>query len=309
MGVRRGLMEMTEIWVAGEALVDLVPSSSGDVVPIVGGGPANTAKALAQLGNAVMFIDGISDDAYGMMIEKELREAGVDLSKANFSAKPTAIAQVKVDSQGSASYEFQLEGTATFDFSGTWLPQGNPDILHIGTLATLLEPGASVLYEWAKRLGVLIVFDPNIRPSVMGDKEKYRAAVERWIEISDVVKLSDDDLHWLYPEVQGIEGATEVAKRFVSGRPSLIVVTRGVEGMVGVTESEVITVSSVRVDVVDTVGAGDTVGAIVVEGLMKYGLDELVKSRLREVLERASKAAAITCSRAGARPPTALELL
>ena len=284
------------VWVAGEALIDLVPLN-GEVKAIVGGGPANTAKALAKLGIEVCFIGGISSDRYGAAIREELDS--VDLCLALESELPTALAEVSLDSSGSASYKFTLEETATFDFHTSWLPYGSPDILHIGTLATLVEPGASELYSWAKGLDSVIVFDPNVRSSVLGDAEKYREIFESWALISKIVKMSEEDLHFL-----GYSGGEEVLEL----GPELVVVTRGADGMEGITSKGLVSVPGAKVNVVDTVGAGDTVGAILVEGLLRYGFDDLKGKNLFTVLTRATRAAAITCSRAGANPPSAKEL-
>jgi len=287
--------ELSKVWVAGEALIDLVPRGESRL-PIVGGGPANTAKALANLGFETYFVGGISSDEYGEMIRKEL--VGVNLSLALESNLPTALAKVTLDASGSASYEFTLEGTATFDFRSEWLPKGEPSILHIGTLGTVVEPGASNLYDWASRMSAPIVFDPNIRPSVMSDKDRYRATFERWARISTVVKMSSEDLEWL--------GYSNPARLFDLGFKYLIL-TKGKDGIEGFTRDGAVSVPGVAVDVVDTVGAGDTVGAIVVEGLAKFGVSGLEDNFL-SVLTRATKAAAITCSRAGAKPPTLAEL-
>lgn len=289
-------MTESNIWVAGEALIDLVPHGNSRL-PIVGGGPANTAKALAKLGIGTSFIGGISRDEYGETIAKALDS--VDLSKALRSDLPTALAIVTLDESGSASYEFKLEGTATFDFSRDWLPVGKPDVLHIGTLATLVEPGASELFEWASGLDVPIVFDPNIRPSVLGDREKYRSVVERWFAMSDVIKMSDEDLKWL--GYSGVDGLFEFGAK-------LVVVTHGAEGISGYTSAGEVSVPGVKVEVVDTVGAGDTVGGVIVEGIVRFGLEEVVNEKLFSVLSRAAKAASITCSRAGANPPSFEEL-
>ena len=179
------------IWVCGEVLIDILPTG-----PVVGGGPANTAKALARLGHEVDFIDGISTDDYGVSAQKELSRDGVGLALSHTSDKPTCTATVTLDSKGSASYEFLIDGTATFDFNSSWLPDPErlkPSVLHIGTLVTIIEPGASVLFDWAVKVGEFapIVFDPNIRPSVMADRDKYAAAVEKWVSISSVVKVSE----------------------------------------------------------------------------------------------------------------------
>jgi fructokinase len=292
------------IWVCGEVLIDILPSG-----PVVGGGPANTAKALARLGHDVHFIDGISSDAFGQSARSELLNDGVNLDLALASDKPTCTATVTLDDAGGASYEFLIDGTATFDFAASWLPDPyryQPQVLHIGTLVTVIEPGASALYDWAMQVAELapIVFDPNIRPSVMPDRDLYEAAVEKWAALSAVIKVSDDDLAWLFPG-QAIE---DVANRWINDGAFLVVVTQGVNGIMGYTSEGRVEVPGVKVDVVDTVGAGDTVGAIVVEAMLTHGLVELRGELLRGVLARAAAAAAITCSRKGAQPPFKHEL-
>ena len=271
---------LNEVWVAGEVLIDLIPDSQGVRKPIVGGGGANTAKALARLGITTHFIDGISSDDYGTLARKELEESGVNLSRTKMLDKPTALAEVSLSNSGGASYKFTLEGTATFDFDSRWLPRGNPKALHIGTLATIIEPGATALYEWAHSIDAPIVFDPNIRPSVLGDRVKYRDIVERWIAISDLVKLSDDDLYWLYPEAKDLHDAIKVARIALTKGPAAVVITRGKEGITGVTQESVIHVPGFEVAVVDTVGAGDTVGAIIVEGIAHFGLKKVAGEQI-----------------------------
>ena len=278
--------------------------------PLVGGGPANTAKALARLGHTVDFIAGISTDAYGITARKELERDGVGLTLALVSEKPTCTAKVTLDSKGSAGYEFLIEGTATFDFNATWLPdseQLKPSVLHIGTLATIIEPGASALFNWAVQVGEFapIVFDPNIRPSVMGDRATYASAVEKWVSIASIVKLSDEDINWLYPE----ESLDEVAHRWIRAGVSAIIVTRGAHGLMGFTENALEEVEGAHVNVIDTVGAGDTVGAVIVEGLILHSVAGLTGHVLNELLHKAAVAAGITCSRAGAEPPHRHELM
>jgi fructokinase len=292
------------IWVCGEVLIDILPTG-----PVVGGGPANTAKALARLGHDVHFIDGISNDAYGQVARTELLRDGVNLDLALASDKPTCTATVSLDAQGGASYEFLIDGTATFDFHNSWLPDPyryQPQVLHIGTLVTVIEPGASALYDWAMQVAEFapIAFDPNIRPSVQPDRDLYEAAVEKWAALSAVIKVSDDDLAWLFPQ----SSIDDVAKRWINDGVFLVVVTRGANGIVGFTEDGRVEVPGVKVDVVDTVGAGDTVGAVVVEAMLSHGLVELRGDILKSVLSRAAHAAAITCSRQGAQPPYKHEL-
>jgi fructokinase len=299
---------MNQVWVAGEVLIDLIPEGT-DRKPIVGGGPANTAKALAKLGIDTQFIDGISTDDFGQMARKELISAGVKLDYVKYSDKPTCLAIVSLSDSGSASYEFKIKNTATFDFTATWLPDPaikRPALLHIGTLVTAIEPVASILFTWAKNLSKIcpIVFDPNIRPAVMDDRQQYVKQVERWVGISSAVKVSDDDLKWLYPSLD----IDQVVNNWLTMGASLVVVTYGDNGLAGYRVGEKISQDAIKVLVADTVGAGDTVGAVLVEAIINEGLDNLTGLRLEVMLKRAAKAASITVSRIGANPPTYKEL-
>ncbi len=298
-----------EIWVCGEALIDLIPRGEQKVA-IVGGGPANTAKALARLGFDSYFIDGISTDSFGGMIKDQLLHDGVNLKYAHYSDKQTCTADVSLDKAGVASYVFTIDGTATFDFTNDWLPdpaQIKPVVLQIGTLATIVQPAADILLEWAKRVAKVapIVFDPNVRSSVLPDRPKYQEAIAKWAAISEVIKVSEDDLAWLYPEQDQIA----IAEEWIKGGSTLVIITKGSYGIIGVTKDDVVSVPGVKIEVVDTVGAGDTVGAIVVEAIVERGLKVITGDVLREVLVRATKAAAVTCSRAGANPPTRAEIV
>ena len=292
---------MKRAWVAGEALIDLLPGEDGNRIPKVGGGPANTAKAVARLGHTTFFVGGISADEYGRAIEVELESSGVDLSLTYRGSESTALAIATLDESGAAKYEFELDGTASFAFHGSWLPKGEPDVIHVGSVATILEPGASELLEWARSKSAPIVFDPNVRPSIQGNKDLYHASVERWIDVASIVKLSEDDLDWLY-------GDESVVKTWFDRGVSIVVVTRGEKGLSALGRDFRVDVPAVSVSVIDTVGAGDTIGAILVEGLLEHGLSGLNGNALFSVLERAAKAAAITCSRAGANPPWKAEL-
>lgn len=294
---------MKRAYVAGEALIDLI-NAGGSQSAHVGGGPANTAKALARLGFSSVFVGGISTDEYGALIETELVESGVDLSAVNRSTLPTALARAEIQQNGSAKYEFELANTATFAFSSDWLPTDSVDVVHVGSVATLVEPGASELFKWTSNLDSVVVFDPNVRPSIQGDVSAYRAAVEKWISVADVVKLSDDDLNWLYSEPEA-----SVVNRWISSGLSLVVVTLGAAGLRAYFGSEVMEVPGAVITLVDTVGAGDTIGAVLAEGVFNYGLSGLLNQNvLAEVLQRAVIAAGITCSRAGANPPWKSEL-
>ncbi len=293
-----------QVWVVGEVLIDLIPDGSKHVA-VVGGGPANTAKALAKLGVKTHFIDGFSTDKYGQMAKAELLAANVLLDYAQYSNKPTCTAKVTLSSSGSASYEFVIEDTATFDFSDQWLPDPQrlkPSLLHIGTLATVIEPGASVLFKWAQSVANVapIVFDPNIRPAVLGNRDEYVKKVEKWVAISSAVKVSDEDLNWLYPGKVN----DETVSKWLEIGVQLVVVTLGDKGITSYRKNEQISVDAVKVVVADTVGAGDTAGAVLVEAIINNGLDKLNGEVLKRMLNRAVKAAAITVSRTGANPPS-----
>ena len=297
-----------QVWVCGEVLIDLIPDGT-ERKAVVGGGPANTAKALAKLGLDVQFIDGISTDKYGQMALKQLHKDGVLLDYIKFSDKPTCLAIVSLNEAGGASYEFVIDGTATFDFAASWLPDpvaNTPSLLHIGTLVTAIEPAASVLFEWAKKVANVspIVFDPNIRPAVMNDRAEYVKQVERWVSISSSVKVSDDDIHWLYPGLR----LDQVVNNWMDTGPELVVVTFGDRGLTGFRKNERVTTDAKNVVVADTVGAGDTVGAVLVEAIVCGGIDKLTGQRLTTMLDRAAKAAAISVTRVGALPPSSEEI-
>jgi fructokinase len=297
------LQSSTQIWVVGEALMDLIPVATGEISEMVGGGPCNSAKALARLGFSTTFIGGISSDRYGKAIERELLDSGVSLDLVHRADLPTALAIATINEAGLASYEFKLESTVSFNFHSSWLPEQDARVIHIGSVATLLEPGASELYKWLSDKSAIVVFDPNVRPSIQSDKKIYRDSVERWIDLAKIVKLSEDDFSWLYQSPE-----SEVIANWFSRGTEIVVVTRAEKGLTCFTRDGRIDCPAAKVELVDSVGAGDTIGAVIVEGLLKHGLGGLKTDVLKQVLERAAKAAGITCSRAGANPPWKEEL-
>ena len=299
------------VWVCGEALIDLIPVRPGSDQrqAIPGGGPANTAHALARLDIPTEFIGGLSDDQYGQRMRAEFIAGRVGLTFTPEHQLPTCLAIVSIDVDGGATYEFKIDGTATFAFTAENLPDPKviqPDAIYIGTLATIIEPGASILKDWIIQAKdyVPIIYDPNIRSSVISDRSRYQEVVKEWVALSNVVKASEDDLAWLYPETDPLE----IARSWVSIGVQLVVITKGENGIVGVTENQEVSIPGIKVDVIDTVGAGDTVGAVIVEALVELGLEKLISELLSHTLHRAALAAAITCSRAGANPPTKAEL-
>jgi fructokinase len=308
------------IWVCGEALIDLIPNRTDRTAPktpVVGGGPANTAAALAKLGYNAQFINGIStSDDFGRMINAQLDDNKVDLSLAHFTNKPTCTADVTLDDNGGASYIFTFDGTATFDYTNEWLPQvkdHNPALLHIGTLVTIIEPAASLLVKWAKEVSkdIPILLDPNIRPSVIPDVKKYQALIDPWIDVATLIKVSDDDITWLYPE----KSESEVVEGWLSRGCKAVVITRGASGISAFMPGKRIDVPGAKIVVADTVGAGDTVGAVIAEALFNktwgFAADGSLHASdedIKKVLTRAAVAAGITCSRVGANPPTSAEI-
>jgi fructokinase len=291
---------MKEAWVAGEALIDLYPDQHLSRKPFVGGGALNTAKALSRLGRRTQFIGGISSDLYGREILADLEYNSIEVDHIHLSELPTATSEIEVIQDGSARYSFTVEGTATFSFNQHWLPEGKPQVLHIGSLSTIIEPGAQALFNWANSLDTRIVFDPNVRLSVEIDAMIYRNRIKNWVTISDILKLSEEDCDFLY-------GNLDDKRELLDLGPSLIVLTKGASGISAFSRHESVFVPCYTIDVVDTVGAGDTVGAILVESILDNAFTGLV-ANLESVLRRATKAAAITCSRAGANPPWREEL-
>ncbi len=292
------------IWVCGELLVDRIGQSD-----ILGGGPANTARAIARLGEDAEFIGGISSDQFGVRARADFIAEGVGLHFLHGSDKPTATATVTVAGDGMATYAFITADTATFEFTSDWLPDPSrfkPSAMHIGSLATVIEPGASALFEWATRVCEFapIIFDPNVRPDALNDKSTYLEIFEKWAGISTVLKASEDDIAWLYPELN----ESEILSRILELGVQLLVLTRGGRGLSAFTRDESTNVAGVAVEVVDTVGAGDTVGAVIVDALVTEGIMNLHGDLLRRTLNCAAHAAAITCSRTGAQPPTRDEI-
>lgn len=273
------------------------------------GGPMNTAAALAELGAQSHFLGRLSTDFFGGQLRDHITRAGVALDLVVTTDELTSLAILMIDEQGKATYGFHLDGTANFQ----WQPEELPDLtaddwLHVGTLATVVEPGASVLATWAAAQPARISFDINVRPSVITDPEVYWQRVLPWMELvgarSGIVKASDDDINFLARGSGDAGTAEEVAaawqRRFGLG---LAVVTRGAGGAIAYgadgTESSH---PGYRADLVDTVGAGDTFMAGFLDSHLRDTED------VAAALERGCAAAAIVVGRQGAQPPTAAEV-
>lgn len=288
------------ILVCGEALIDLVGQPDGRYLPRPGGGPANTAVTLGRLGVPVTLAARLSDDGFGGQIREHLEHSGVDLAASPTVSEPTTLAVATLDADGHASYGFYWQGTADWQWTEAELPQPTDDVsaVVLGSLAIALPPGAAVVDAWARRLRRPLVLDPNVRPMLLGTREEYRRRLDPLVAASTVVKVSDEDLEWTHPG----EDPVDVVRAWA--RP-LTVVTRGPDGALAVLDGgDPVEVGGRPVDVVDTVGAGDSFTG----GLLSVlDLDDLAGS-IRPALERAVAVSAITCSRAGADPPWRHEL-
>lgn len=299
------------IVVTGEALIDLVPLGRGALAglrPALGGGPYNTAVALGRLGSPISFLSRVSTDAYGEALLDGLRTAGVDVSPVQRGPEPTTLAAATLAEDGSAAYSFYVGGTADRLFSKpAELPHGTR-AMAFGTCSLVLEPGASAYEELMRDAfaqGLFTLLDPNIRPGLIEDPESYRARFHGWLPHVTLLKLSEEDLLWL--------GATPI--ELLKAGPAAVVVTHGGDGMSAFTQfGKVYTVAGEEVDVVDTIGAGDTVNAALLHGLSQLhalshdGVVTLTRADWTRLLGFAARAAALTCSRAGAEPPYASEL-
>ncbi|XAS64198.1 carbohydrate kinase [Micrococcaceae bacterium Sec5.8] len=301
--------------VIGEGLVDVVQRSSG-IQAHVGGSPLNVAVGLARLDHPVQFIGRYGTDAYGEAVAAHLKSSSV-LLPVGPDELPTSVATALIDDDGAASYTFdlawELPGLAErlpFMLQATTL-------LHTGSIATMLAPGAAEVLAAVEHAhpSATISFDPNCRPSIITDVDYARGQAEKFVALADVVKASDEDLQWLYPDADPLDSA----RRWLGGPegPAMVVVTRGAQGPWGVNAAGEAQFPAPSVKVADTVGAGDSFMAALLSGVVDRGLAgaqnrkdlrELSAERLRDLLAHAARAAAITVSRAGANPPTRTEL-
>lgn len=303
------------ITVVGEALVDLTPADaeSSALVPVPGGSPFNVAIGVARLGVPAGFVGALGGDAFGERLVRRLAEEGVDTSAAVRSDAPTTLAVVHLDRHGRATYDFYLDGTAAMGLipQAVALPRGT-SIVHVGCGAVTLahEPaGAALRTALSGTDGALRSFDPNVRPAFVDDRDAYVRMLEDAVAACDLVKVSDEDLDWCYPD----EPVDAVARRWRDRGPALVVVTGGPVGAVahGTERAEV---AAPLVDVVDTVGAGDSFSAALLAWLHQRGATDraavaaLDRTALTEGLRFAVRAAAVTCTRRGADPPRTAEL-
>lgn len=312
--------------VVGEALVDVIAGPDGPPRSHPGGSPANVALGLGRLGHAVRLATRLGHDDYGRLVQEHLKGGGVELSPGSVVDAATSTATAVLDAQGAAQYTFDI----TWALSATVeeaLRGGPPTHIHTGSIATALSPGADQVFHalHALRASATVSYDPNIRPALLRSPERERDRVEQLVALSDVVKASEEDLAWLHPG----EDPDRTAARWARNGPALIVLTRGGDGARAWWRHGHQDIAPVRVQVVDTVGAGDAFMAGLVSRLLHAGLlgggpgaeaetaraalhattgTDRLSTVLDEALAAAALAAALTCTREGADPPTAAEL-
>jgi len=296
--------------IIGEALVDVVVKPDGSTATHPGGSPANGRRDRGRLGRDVELLTALGDDAHGKLVRTHLASSSVALA-AGTPADHTSVATAHLDAHGVATYDFDLEWALAADA----VTRPAPLVVHTGSIAAVLEPGGTDVERRLRdaRATSTITYDPNARPTLMGSPQAALARIEAFVELADVVKVSDEDLEWLMPGVDPLDAA----RQWASAGTALVVVTRGGEGSVAIASGDVIEVPPVRVDVVDTVGAGDSYMGGLIDGLWQAGLlgaerrgdlTHAPATVISAVLERCARIAAVTVSRAGANPPSSEEL-
>jgi fructokinase len=300
------------IVVCGEALIDMVLSADGARRPAPGGGPFNTARALARLGVPTAFLGHFSQDQLGHVLADQLKSDGASLALASFGPEPTTIAIANVGKDGLVEYEFTIEGTSAPNLTDEMVPGELPsevNALHVGTLGLVLQPMASSLTKLVHRENGrrLVMLDPNIRP-VLATDAQYRPRLKSLIAESTIVKASAEDLAWLYPDTD----YRAAAERILEAGVLLVLVTVGAAGAYGATRNARLSVSAPAVQVIDTIGAGDAFGAAALAWLHdRDALDprlSLSAKELESLLTFSCLAASLTCTRSGAEPPWRSEM-
>ena len=291
--------------VIGEALIDIVQRDGQVLGEHVGGSPLNVAVGLGRLDRGVDFLTHIADDERGRRIAEYVEASGVRLVPGSTGAARTPTAAASIDENGAATYTFDIE----WQLSGT--PEVAPPlVVHTGSIAGFLDPGclATAALLDAYRLAATITFDPNVRPALIDDHDQAVDRINRLVEKADVVKASDEDLHWIDPT----RTPEQMAAAWQSLGPSIVVVTMGGDGSFAVCAAGTVRVAARPVEVVDTVGAGDSFMTGLIDAL--WSLDLLGGDRradlaridvdaLEGVLRAAAHASAVTVARAGADLP------
>ena len=299
----------------GEALIDMLPRQMPDGTPVLlpapGGAVFNTALALGRLGEPAGFLSGISNDMFGRQLVTALEASNVDCSLCVRSARPTTLAFVELNA-GHATYTFYDENSAGRMLSEADLPAMDPAVeaMHFGAISLIPEPCGSAYEALMRREHRDISLAPNIRANFIGNEQAHRERIRRMIAMSDIVKVSDEDLTWIEPAATGDDSA----RRWQREGVSIVVVTRGKDGATVHHHGGEMHVAAEKAVVVDTVGAGDTFNAGLLSGLRQGGflgkqaLASIPAAGLEAAVRLAVRVAAITVSRAGANPPWKHEL-
>lgn len=298
--------------VIGEALVDLIDSGDHRTFTAhLSGSPLNVAVGLARLGEPTEFMARFSGDTFGRQLREYAGRNGVRLTNAVDATEPSTLAFVNLDQHGKAKYDFYAAGGADWQWSVEELTiPPETRILHAGSLTSWLPPGdAHVVRAMHRaRADMLISYDPNVRPPLLGDPERARPLIEHAVAAAHIVKASEDDVGWLYPG----ERLDDIARQWLGRGPVAVVITRGGRGAVAYRAgAESIVRPARRIQLVDTVGAGDAFTSGLLSALARAGAHDaatLAKVDLGAAVDEANIAAALTCERAGADPPTAAEL-
>ncbi|WP_438987719.1 carbohydrate kinase family protein [Marivivens donghaensis] len=300
----------------GEALIDMLPRTSTEgeacYAPYAGGAVFNTAIALGRLGAETGFYSGIAQDMMGDLLTETLVNSKVDTSAVVYSDRPSTVAFIKLV-DGQATYAFYDENTAGRMLSKDDLPtEVAADTLFFGGISLPVDPCGATYEALCHREAAnkVIMIDPNIRPGFIRDEATYRARIEGMLAVADIVKVSDEDLTWLFGEGDMMDHA----RKLISKGAKLVCITEGAKGSYGITAENVVFVEAQKATVVDTVGAGDTFNAGVLASLQSAGkltkaaVAELDEDTIRTALSLGNRAAAVTVSRAGANPPWSNEL-
>ncbi len=300
----------------GEALIDMLPRTSTEgeacYAPYAGGAVFNTAIALGRLGAKIGFYSGIAQDMMGEVLTETLVNSKVDTSTVVYSDRPSTVAFIKLV-DGQATYAFYDENTAGRMLSKDDLPtEVAADTLFFGGISLPVDPCGATYEALCHREAAnkVIMIDPNIRPGFIRDEATYRARIEGMLAVADIIKVSDEDLTWLFGEGDMMDHA----KKLISNGAKLVCITEGAKGSYGITAENVVFVEAQKATVVDTVGAGDTFNAGVLASLQSAGkltkaaVAELDEETIRTALSLGNRAAAVTVSRAGANPPWSNEL-
>ena len=309
---------MNGVTVIGEAIVDLIPAGPARTFQAVpGGSPYNVAIGLARLGHHATLMARLAETAFGRILRDHAQAEGVDLHAAPSAAEPATLAVVSLDAQARASYDFYLEGTADWQWTAaeTGGAPARTAVLHFGSIASWTPPGDARIVELAGQMrsrgDVLVTYDPNVRPGLLADPRHGREVAERAIGLAHLAKASSDDIAWLYPDV----APAEVARRWLELGATMVVITSSADGASAYTaQGWSVRRPALDVDVIDTVGAGDSFTAGLIGSLLSRGqhapadLARCPADQVSGALDDAILVASINCERRGNDPPTAADV-